>query len=291
MKRYRVSLWKQLIFPQELIIDKYHVLTRKRHFPAFWIVTEESIPLSKLASIQIHRGLFFSKMIIENSGGPFPIVIDGLWNGAAREIRDILEMIEREMQKDEFNNQTEDDRAHPSHFEGLQNRNDSKAYKRQSQNNNRSSGNKSQTIARDQEPARAYTAAPPIDRPTPVIHPATSSTPQLDFTCKKPAPKTAVEASRDMKIPRMRTGNLPSEEWCPPPPWAPIKQAVSTDDLDEETLRLEEERMLIQEPVVATAVDDNTSPIEKLTSWWENAKSSFRIPDNVKKSRKRRKLN
>ncbi|MCK4719435.1 hypothetical protein KAU08_02175 [bacterium] len=101
MRKYRASRLKQLIFPQELIIDKYHVLSRKRSFPAFWQVKEESIPLSKLASIQIYRGLFFSKLIIENSGGPFPIILDGLWNRCASEARDLLEMIEREIQADE----------------------------------------------------------------------------------------------------------------------------------------------------------------------------------------------
>jgi hypothetical protein len=101
MKRFRSSRLKQLIFPQELLVDKYHVLSRKRHFPAFWIVTEESIPLSKLASIQIHRGFLFSKLIVENSGGPYPIIIDGLWNGPARAARDLLEEIERGMQNRE----------------------------------------------------------------------------------------------------------------------------------------------------------------------------------------------
>jgi len=98
MKKFRVSRWKQLIWPQELYIDKYHVLTKKRHFPLFWIVSEESIPLSKLASIQIHRGFFFSKMIIENSGGPYPIIVNGLWNGQASEARTLLETIEQQLQ-------------------------------------------------------------------------------------------------------------------------------------------------------------------------------------------------
>ncbi|MCX6644831.1 MAG: hypothetical protein NTY09_00515 [bacterium] len=97
MRKYRASRLKQLIFPQELIIDKYHVLSRKRSFPAFWLVREESIPLSKLASIQILKGMFFSKLIIENAGGPYPIVLDGLWNRSANEARELLEMIEREI--------------------------------------------------------------------------------------------------------------------------------------------------------------------------------------------------
>jgi hypothetical protein len=97
MRKYRASRLKQLIFPQELIIDKYHVLSRKRSFPAFWQVREESIPLSKLASIQILKGMFFSKLIIENAGGPYPIILDGLWNRSASEARELLEMIEREI--------------------------------------------------------------------------------------------------------------------------------------------------------------------------------------------------
>jgi hypothetical protein len=98
MKKFQSSRLKQLIFPQQILVDKNHVLTRKRHFPAFWIVNEESIPLSKLASIQIVRGLLFSKLIIENSGGSYPIVIDGLWNNSAHEARGLLEEIERRIQ-------------------------------------------------------------------------------------------------------------------------------------------------------------------------------------------------
>ena len=97
-KKYRVTRWRQLIFPQELIIDEAHVLTRKRHFPAFWIIKEESIPLSKVASIQILRGLFFSTIVIENSGGPFPIAVHGLPNRKALEVRKTLETYEKLLQ-------------------------------------------------------------------------------------------------------------------------------------------------------------------------------------------------
>ena len=94
-RKYRVTRWHQIVFPQELFIDETHVMTRKRHFPAFWIVKEESIPLSKVASIQIIRGLLFSAIIIENSGGPFPIAIKGFANHKAAEIRKVLETYER----------------------------------------------------------------------------------------------------------------------------------------------------------------------------------------------------
>ena len=91
IQKFRVSRLRQLIFPQELIIDNAHVMTRKRRFPAFWIVKEESIPLRSVASIQIIRGLFFSTVIVENSGGPFPIEVNGLPNRQASRVRMIIE--------------------------------------------------------------------------------------------------------------------------------------------------------------------------------------------------------
>jgi hypothetical protein len=108
-QKYHVSRWKQLIFPQELIIDETHVMTRKRHFPAFWVVKEESIPLSKVASIQIIRGLFFSTVVIENSGGPFPITMKGLYNRKASEVRNLLETYERMIKEKEANSSSDPD--------------------------------------------------------------------------------------------------------------------------------------------------------------------------------------
>lgn len=102
MSRYVASRWvmrKHLIFPQETFVEKFHVRTRKRRFPWFWIVNEESIPLTKIAGIKIHKGLFFSDVIIENSGGDYPIRIDGLTNGVARKFRDDLEGRERDLRE------------------------------------------------------------------------------------------------------------------------------------------------------------------------------------------------
>lgn len=90
-RKFRVTRWKQLFFPKELILDDCSVLTRKRNFPVFWIVKEESIPLRSVASIQISRGLLFSSLLIENSGGPFPIQIMGIPNRYVAEIRRIIE--------------------------------------------------------------------------------------------------------------------------------------------------------------------------------------------------------
>ena len=100
MNRYVASRWvmkKHLIFPRETFVEKFHVRTRKRCFPWFWIFNEESIPLAKIASIKVHKGLLFSDIIIENSGGDFPIRIDGMTNKVAKKFRDDLESREREI--------------------------------------------------------------------------------------------------------------------------------------------------------------------------------------------------
>ncbi len=100
MSHYQASRWvisRNLIFPLEINVEKFHVRTRKRRFPLFWILNEESIPLTKVASIKIHKGLIFSDMIIENSGGDFPIKIIGVTNSVAHKIRAELETKEREI--------------------------------------------------------------------------------------------------------------------------------------------------------------------------------------------------
>lgn len=91
VRKFRVTRWHQMIFPQEITIDNMRVLTRKRKFPLFWLVKEESIPLRSVASVQINRGLLFSSLMIENSGGPYPIAVKGIPNRHATEIRHIVE--------------------------------------------------------------------------------------------------------------------------------------------------------------------------------------------------------
>ena len=89
MSRYVASRFvlKHLIFPRVVIIEAFHVRTLKRRFPWFWIVNEQSISLSKVASIKLHKGLLFSDIVIENSGGDYPIKIEGLSNNTAKKFR------------------------------------------------------------------------------------------------------------------------------------------------------------------------------------------------------------
>ncbi|HYE78868.1 MAG TPA: hypothetical protein VEI97_12860 [bacterium] len=85
----------QLIFPQQLIFDAHHVLTRKRKFPLWWIVHEESIPYAKIGSVSLKRGLMYSTVEIENTGGVDPIVFKGIGNQQALEVRDLIERMTR----------------------------------------------------------------------------------------------------------------------------------------------------------------------------------------------------
>ena len=81
----------ELFFPRTLILGQQHILTRKRNFPYFWIHHEESIPFAKVGSIQLARGLLWSTLVIENTGGVDPIVFRGMGNRQAVLVRDLIE--------------------------------------------------------------------------------------------------------------------------------------------------------------------------------------------------------
>lgn len=53
--------------------------------------SEELIHYSHIASVRIKSGLFFSTLALETSGGSAPVVISGLKNSDAREIRSAIE--------------------------------------------------------------------------------------------------------------------------------------------------------------------------------------------------------
>jgi hypothetical protein len=52
---------------------------------------EESIPISKVASVNISTGLFWSEIRIDSSGGSNPILSHGHRNKDARRIRELIE--------------------------------------------------------------------------------------------------------------------------------------------------------------------------------------------------------
>jgi hypothetical protein len=294
MRKFRASRLKQLIFPQELTIDQYHAMTRKRRFPAFWVVKEESIPLSKLASIQIERGMFFSKLIIENSGGLDPITIGGLWNRSAKEARDLLEMIEREQFRGDISALVgDDDSARPRPPQSPSGPSNSGGGGGGSGSNTKPSD--SFTINRASLPpamVRPRMEPAPVRVKAASTHvPPVARTPQLDYRRQS----DAIQAACDMKT--RQFGELPSDDWTPPAPWAPrLEQnedrdyVPAFDECDDYATECEP---LADEPATALATiePEKDNPIEKLTEWWDNAKSTFAVPDLSAKAKKRRKLN
>lgn len=56
---------------------------------------EESIPISKVASVNIETGLIWSNIRIDSSGGTNPILSHGHTKGDARRIRDIIEKYQK----------------------------------------------------------------------------------------------------------------------------------------------------------------------------------------------------
>ena len=282
MKKYRTSRFRQLIFPQELLIDQSHVLTRKRRFPAFWVVTEESIPLSKLASIQIHRGLFFSKIIIENSGGPYPIVVDGLWNNTAREARDLLETIERELMKsheiaalvdesgrDGGNSDRDGDGGggHPPN-PGPRN-NPSKSVER---------------TDNDDSDSRNY---------------ASTQGPILDYSSDSRNHHSQRHGVNDELVNKLaqqtsrKFGEIPSDDWNPPAPWESGSHAESRS-FSADPGEYSQDSAAKVSVVDRKPVRKKASAVEQLNNWWNRATTNVYDgdPREVVRGRKKpRKLN
>ena len=58
--------------------------------------SEEQIHYTHIASVRITRGMFFSTVSLETSGGSAPVVIAGLRNSDARALRDGIEEAQAE---------------------------------------------------------------------------------------------------------------------------------------------------------------------------------------------------
>ena len=306
MRKYRVSRFKQLIFPQELIIDKFHVLARKRHFPAFWRVTEESIPLSKLASIQLHRGFLFSKIIIENAGGPYPIIVDGLWNRTAHEARDLLEMIEREMQDGEEIEELVEGGDHPpsgpprggrgpepsdmsfpppppppSEIETEPARVAS-TYQPESTEDREQLERIAKDIVEESDDTRATRTTSPMAAHYEALRDMKQS---IEPPPAPPAPPRHVNSEMPGS---KRIGNIP-DGWSPPPPWAPKKSESKVEppgfrevDPAEFLNSATENRTAVEEKPRRKAAKPS---VNKLVNWWNEAKE-----DRANSRRKRREL-
>jgi hypothetical protein len=313
MRKYRVSRFKQLIFPQELIIDKFHVLSRKRHFPMFWKVTEESIPLSKLASIQLQRGLLFSKIIIENAGGPYPIIVDGLWNRTAHEARDLLEMIEREMQdrgeveelvggeetppsgpqRGGHGPEPSDLNIPPSQPPSSETETEPARVASTYQPGSTEDREHLERIAKDIVEDKPDTRASHNDSPMAAHFQALRDMKASIEPPSAPPSSPAPAAQQvDSEIPgSKRIGNIP-DGWNPPPPWAPKKSEPKVElpgyreiDPAEFLNNTSETRTAVEEKPRRST---RKSSVGKLVNWWKEAKGD--LSDRANSRRRRRQL-
>lgn len=79
-------------FPVRIEISQERVvLVRPRLIGAI----EESIPISKVASVNIATGLVWSDIRIDSSGGSNPILSHGHRKADARRIRDLIESFQK----------------------------------------------------------------------------------------------------------------------------------------------------------------------------------------------------
>ena len=77
-----------LFFPTRIEVGPERVLRIK---PRFFGSNEESIPISKVASVQISTGMIWSDIRIDSAGGTNPILSHGHTKRDAERIRDLVE--------------------------------------------------------------------------------------------------------------------------------------------------------------------------------------------------------
>jgi hypothetical protein len=87
---FSASRWTQgnFFFPTKIVVSPQRVIrTKSRMFGS----NEESIPISKVASVHIKTGVFWSEIVIESTGGTDPITSHGHRKKDAQKIRDLIE--------------------------------------------------------------------------------------------------------------------------------------------------------------------------------------------------------
>jgi hypothetical protein len=87
---FTASRWTKgnFFFPTRLIVSPQRVARVKSRLLGS---NEESIPMSKVASVHINTGVFWSEIIVESTGGTDPITSHGHRKKDARRIRDLIE--------------------------------------------------------------------------------------------------------------------------------------------------------------------------------------------------------
>ncbi len=87
---FTASRWTKgnFLFPTKLVVSPQRVIrVKSRMFGS----NEESIPISKVASVHISTGMIWSNIVIESTGGTDPITSHGHSKNDAQRIRDLIE--------------------------------------------------------------------------------------------------------------------------------------------------------------------------------------------------------
>ena len=93
---FAASRWTQgnFFFPTKLVVSPQRVSrVKSRVFGS----NEESIAMSKIASVHISTGVFWSQIVIESTGGTDPITSHGHRKKDAQRIRDLIEMYQAQV--------------------------------------------------------------------------------------------------------------------------------------------------------------------------------------------------
>jgi hypothetical protein len=87
---FKASRWTRgnFLFPTRIEVGPERVLRIK---PRFFGSSEESIPITKVASVLISTGVFWSDIRIDSTGGTNPILSHGHSKGDAVAIRNMIE--------------------------------------------------------------------------------------------------------------------------------------------------------------------------------------------------------
>jgi len=87
---FQASRWTRgnFLFPTRFEITPDSVVRRKRRW---FSSNEETIHLSRVASVGIQAGLMFADVRIESTGGGEDLVSHGHWKGDAKAIRNIIQ--------------------------------------------------------------------------------------------------------------------------------------------------------------------------------------------------------
>jgi len=95
---FKASRWTKgnHLFTTVIEVTEAAVLRRKR---SWFTVNEISIHLSKVASVRIDTGLFWSDILIESTGGSDPLASHGHTKADARRIKELIEAAQSRQMK------------------------------------------------------------------------------------------------------------------------------------------------------------------------------------------------